>query len=89
MHVPADKHHKLDTKAIEVMLVGYEPSSKGYQLWDKNTHSVQLSRDVTFDKSSFPTHKVAEPQPTPPTPTPVLVLPRPDAGVKMRPKRGP
>src|SRR5216684_607549 len=31
------------------MLVGYEPGSKGYQLWDKHTHSVKLSRDVTFE----------------------------------------
>ena len=80
MHVPTDKHCKLDAKAIEVMLVGYEPGSKGYQLWDKNTHSIHLSRDVTFDESSFPAHKVAELQPTPPIPTPVLVLPNLDAG---------
>ena len=55
MHVPADKHQKLNAKALPVVLVGYEPNSKGYRLWDKNTHSIHLSRDVTFDKSSFPT----------------------------------
>ncbi len=54
MHVPADKRRKLDAKATEVMLVGYEPGSKGYQLWDKYTCSVKLSRDVTFDESCFP-----------------------------------
>ena len=54
MHVPADKWHKLDAKATEVMFVGYEPGSKGYQLWDKNTRSIHLSRDVTFNESSFP-----------------------------------
>jgi hypothetical protein len=48
MHVPADKRRKLDAKAIEVTLVGFEPGAKGYQLWDKQTHSVRLSRDVTF-----------------------------------------
>ena len=32
MHVPADKQRKLDAKAIEVTLVGYEPGLKGYQL---------------------------------------------------------
>ena len=53
MYVPADKWHKLDAKAVEVMFVGYEPGSKGYQLWDKNTHSVHLSVDVTFDENSF------------------------------------
>jgi len=54
MHVPADKQCKLDAKATLVTFVGYELSSKGYRLWDKNTCSVHLSRDVTFDKSSFP-----------------------------------
>ena len=32
MHVPADKHWKLDVKALLVILVGYEPNSKGYRL---------------------------------------------------------
>ena len=54
MHVPADKWRKLDAKAVEVTFVGYELGSKGYQLCDKNTCSVHLSRDVTFDESSFP-----------------------------------
>ena len=54
MHVPADKWCKLDAKATEVMFVRYEPGSKGYRLWDKNTCSVHLSRDVTFNESSFP-----------------------------------
>jgi hypothetical protein len=29
MHVPTDKHHKVDAKANEVVLVGYVPDSKG------------------------------------------------------------
>ena len=73
MHVPANKHWKLDVKALLVILVGNEPNSKGYRLWDKNTHSVHLSKDVTFDKSSFPakttetklTH-IGAPAPSPP-----------------------
>ena len=54
MHVPADKRCKLDAKATEVTFVGYELGSKGYRLWDKNTRSIHLSRDVTFNESSFP-----------------------------------
>ena len=54
MHVPADKHRKLDVKALPVVLVGYEPNSKGYRLWDKNTCSVHLSRDVTLTRAAFP-----------------------------------
>src|SRR6267142_1551421 len=65
MHVPADKRCKLDTKAVQVTFVGYEPGSKGYRLWDKNTRSVHLSRDVTFDESSFPSRdKETSPAPT-------------------------
>ena len=71
MYVSANKWHKLDAKAIEVMLVGYEPGSKGYQLWDKHTHSVKLSRDMTFDKSCFPSQQGSEtPLPNSPIPTP-------------------
>ena len=67
MHVPADKCHKLNAKAIEVMLVGYEADAKGYKLWDKHTHSQRLSRDVTFDESSFPNLNTGvETLPTPP-----------------------
>jgi hypothetical protein len=51
MHIPKDKRHKLDPKAVEVTLVGYEPGSKGYRLWDRRTHSFRLSQDVTFDES--------------------------------------
>jgi hypothetical protein len=71
MHVPADKRRKLDAKAVEVMFVGYELGSKGYRLWDKNTRSIHLSRDVTFDKSSFPVRG----NETSPAPTSLTILP--------------
>ena len=71
MHVPADKWRKLDAKAIEVTFVRYESGSKGYRLWDKNTHSVHLSRDVTFDESSFPARSTE----TSSAPTSQTVLP--------------
>ena len=54
IHIHKDHRKKLDAKAIEVVYLGYEPDSKEYRLWDKCTHSVKVSRDVTFDKSSFP-----------------------------------
>jgi hypothetical protein len=74
-HVPADKHRKLDAKAIEVTLVGFEPGSKGYQLWDKQTHSIKLSIDVTFDESSFPSQKDVETRPAPTQTLPVVTVP--------------
>ena len=54
MHISTDKWCKLDAKAKKVMFIGYEPGSKGFQLWDKHTCSINLSWDVTFNKSSFP-----------------------------------
>ena len=37
-----------------MMLVGYKPGSKGYWLWNSTTWSIVLSRNMTFDKQSFP-----------------------------------
>ena len=71
MHVPTDKHCKLDVKAIEVVLVGYEADAKGYKLWNKHTHSQRLSRDVTFNESSFPNLNTGVE--TSPTPPPILL----------------
>ena len=80
MHVPADKRRKLDAKAIEVTFIGYESGSKGYRLWDKRTRSVHLSRDVTFDESSFPFSSGKEPCPAPTPPAvPVIAVPNPIA----------
>src|SRR6267142_224944 len=71
MHVPADKWCKLDAKAALVTFVGYKPGSKGYQLWDKNTCSIHLSRDVTFNESSFP----ARDKETSPAPMSQTIIP--------------
>jgi Integrase core domain len=34
VHMPKDDQQKLDPLSIEMMLVGYEPGSKGYWLWN-------------------------------------------------------
>ena len=76
MHVPADKCHKLDAKAVEVTFIRYESGSKGYRLWNKCTHSIHLSQDVSFDESSFPFLSGDEPRPAPtPPPNPVIAVP--------------
>src|SRR5258707_4760612 len=59
-HVPKDERKKLDPKSTETTFIGYDPGSKGYRLWDKRTRSVKLSRDVTFDESSFPSRADVE-----------------------------
>ena len=37
--------------------ISYEPGSKGYQFWDKDSRSVVISCDVKFDESKFPNRK--------------------------------
>jgi hypothetical protein len=53
------------------MLIRYEPCLKGYQLWDKHTCSVKLSRDVTFDESCFPFQQGAKTHPQPSSSIPI------------------
>ena len=84
MHVPTDKHRKLDAKAIEVTFIGYEPGSKGYRLWDKHTRSVHLSQDVTLDESSFPSLMGNEPRPIPTPINPAIAIPNPIAKPQAR-----
>jgi hypothetical protein len=81
-HVPVDKCRELDAKAIEVTLIGFKPGAKGYQLWDKQTCSVRLSRDVTFDESSFPSQKGVE---TLPAPAPETVIATPNLAALLPP----
>src|SRR6266852_4030764 len=66
VHIPDAKHKKLDLRSIEMTLVGYEPGSKGYRLWNSTTRSIVLSCDVTFDKRSFPFKEIG-PSPAPPS----------------------
>ena len=51
------KRQKLDPKSQEMTFIGYEPGSKGYQFWDKDSRSIVISRDVKFDESKFPHRK--------------------------------
>lgn len=77
VHVPEGKRQKLDPRSTIMTFVGYEPGSKGYRLWNPTTQTIVLSRDVTFDESSFPA-KASSPLSALPTPSivradPVLV----------------
>jgi hypothetical protein len=85
MHVPTDKRHKLDAKATEVTFIRYEPGSNGYRLWDRHTRSVHLSRDVTFDESSFPSKAGNEPRPAHTiTTAPAIAIHKPIAKIQAR-----
>ena len=55
VHILKDaRQNKLQPKAKVMVFVGYEPGSKGYKFWDKDSRSIVVSRDVTFDEKSFP-----------------------------------
>jgi transposase InsO family protein len=70
IHIPKKKRsNKFESQSSELVFVGYEPYSKGYRLWDKNTRTIKVSTDVRFDESSpFPMNS-APPPPNPPVPT--------------------
>ncbi len=69
VHTTEDKCRKLDPRLVKMTLIGYEPGSKGYQLWNTNTRSIILSHNVTFNKQSFPYKEIGQSQALPPQPT--------------------
>jgi hypothetical protein len=63
--MPKDDQQKLNPLSIEMMLVGYEPGSKSYQLWNPKKRSIIMSCDVTFDKCCFLARVSSEPSVSP------------------------
>ncbi|KAL0345271.1 UNVERIFIED_CONTAM: Retrovirus-related Pol polyprotein from transposon RE1 [Sesamum radiatum] len=45
---------KFDYRAIKAVFLGYATGQKGYRLYDFNTHSLIVSRDVVFHEDVFP-----------------------------------
>uniref|UniRef100_A0AAV1TG26 CCHC-type domain-containing protein n=1 Tax=Peronospora matthiolae TaxID=2874970 RepID=A0AAV1TG26_9STRA len=50
---PREKRLKWDPKAREGMFMGYEEASKAYRVYDIEAGQVVISRDITFDESTF------------------------------------
>lgn len=48
-HIPEVERRKLDKKAQKLRFVGYSVTSKGYRLFDEETHKVNTCRDVEFN----------------------------------------
>uniref|UniRef100_A0A2N9F020 Integrase catalytic domain-containing protein n=1 Tax=Fagus sylvatica TaxID=28930 RepID=A0A2N9F020_FAGSY len=44
---------KLDDKSEKYVFIGYDPSSKGYKLYNPSTKKVIVSRDVEFDEEGI------------------------------------
>ena len=50
---PREKGLKWDPKAREGMFMGYEEASKAYRVYDIEAGQVVISRDITFNESTF------------------------------------
>ena len=57
LHVLKGKRRKLDLKSQEMIFVGYENLSKGWQFWDAKNQCIKISCDVKFNESWFPLRK--------------------------------
>lgn len=47
-------HDKFSSKAIPAVFMGYSPTHKGYRLYDLQSHTFFVSRDVRFWEHIFP-----------------------------------
>ena len=52
-HIPEDKRHKLDNKALKTIFVGYPEGTKGYKLLDVQSKRFLRSRNVRFHEDKF------------------------------------
>ena len=50
VHVPVQKHSKLDSKSVEGIFIGYSEESKAYRIFDAIKREVNVTHDVIFDE---------------------------------------
>lgn len=48
VHIPKEKRHKLDAKAIKCIFIGYESNSRMYRVWNSESNKVEVACDVFF-----------------------------------------
>jgi len=51
--IPDNKRTKLQSKTVKLRFVGYSLTSKGYRLFDDETHKTVVRRDVAFNEDEF------------------------------------
>ena len=51
VHILKGKRRKLNLRSQEMIFVGYENLSKGWQFWDAKNQCIEVSRDMKFDES--------------------------------------
>ena len=54
-HIPKDERHKMDSKMVRCVFIGYDLQRKGYRLYIPERKRVMVSRDVIFDERYTPT----------------------------------
>ena len=62
VHILKKRRHKLQPKSQEMIFVGYEPGSKGYQFLDAAHHRIKISHDVKFNETLFPAKEATKSQ---------------------------
>ena len=62
VHILKKRRSKLEPKSREMIFVGYEPGSKGYQFWDAAHHCIEISHDVKFNETLFPAKEATKSQ---------------------------
>ena len=50
--IPKENEKKLDSKTFECILIGYNENVKGYRLYNPNTKSIIISRNVAFNEDT-------------------------------------
>ncbi|MCO5575393.1 hypothetical protein L7F22_029193 [Adiantum nelumboides] len=83
VHIPKEKRQKLDFKSRKLLFLGYSAESDAYRLYDPDTRTTTVSRDVVFDESFITSAEGAAAQPIPILPSPSL--PDPPASPVMTP----
>ncbi|MCO5599318.1 hypothetical protein L7F22_053419 [Adiantum nelumboides] len=68
----AEKRQKLDFKSKKLLFLGYSAESDAYRLYDPDTRTTTVSRDVVFDESFITFAEGAAAQPIPILPPPSL-----------------
>ena len=54
VHVPREKHNKLEPKSRKRIFMGYGESGKmGYRLWDPEARKIVRSNDVIFNEKKM------------------------------------
>ncbi|MCO5549087.1 hypothetical protein L7F22_002553 [Adiantum nelumboides] len=72
VHIPKEKRQKLDFKSRKLLFLGYSAESDAYRLYDPDTRTTTVSRDVVFDESFITSVEGAAAQPIPILPPPSL-----------------